>query len=86
VAAGSSSAGWSDEIGNTSSQNECSFSYDDTSSIDYTFPGPDSQWNQAPNNPLIRKFNANTSKWVKASTTHEYLRDNGGWVYRKLIE
>ena len=86
VAAGSSSAGWSDEIGNTSSQNECSFSYDDTSSIDYTFPGPDSQWNQAPNNPLIRKFNANTGKWVRASTTHEYLRDNGGWVYRKLIE
>lgn len=33
VAAGSASAGWSDEIGGTT--NECSFSYDDTSSIDY---------------------------------------------------
>jgi hypothetical protein len=87
VAVGSSSAGWSDEVGNTSSQNECSFSYDDTSSIDYTFPDPDSQWNQMPNGyPLIRKFNANTGKWVKATTTHEYLRDNGGWIYRKLIE
>lgn len=86
VAVGSASAGWSDEIGNTSSQNECSFSYDDTSSIDYYIEHVTTQWTQAQTLNCIRKFNNNIGKWVKASSTHEYLRDNGGWVYRKQVE
>ena len=88
VAVGSASAGWSDEIGNISNQNGCSFSYDDTTSIDYDQTGHVvNQWNEMPTGyPLIRKFNSSTGKWVKATTTHEYLRDNGGWIYRKLIE
>lgn len=84
VAAGSASAEWSDEIGNTSNQNGCSFSYDDTTSIDYDQTGHVvNQWTQAQNLNCIRKFNNKTSKWVRATTTYEYLRDEGAWIYRK---